>query len=148
MAENSPSPEIDIGEFDGLGLIIKWSTGVLISNECNGCGIDTRKVEGTYVPIPFRLSWYHSERLDTILFRFFQSEIGTLTHEGISEDHASSIDEFLKSAGLRGISVDRERFSDSCESWVHVTIEHFENCPFSGFDPYPTQGILVWANSD
>ena len=148
MAQKAVIPTIDVSEYDGLGLIIECPSGVLVRSEANGTAIETRTLEGAYVPVPHRLGQGVSETLDTELFRYFQSVFGCFTPEGIEIVHAEHIDKMLQDAGLTGIRVDRNRLRDSCESWIRVLVTEFDLDFYQGFGSESVTGALIWACSD
>src|SRR5260370_13995048 len=45
-------PLIDLNEYDGLGLIVQWPTGVRYSNQTGGGSVHHPELEGMFVPLP------------------------------------------------------------------------------------------------
>jgi hypothetical protein len=63
---------------------------------------------------------------------------------------ADVIDEILKNHHLSYISIDRERLSDSWESWAYVNIIETPSDNIRGIlDRFgKRKGVLTWENSD
>lgn len=149
-------PKIELFEHVGLGLIIEYPSGVIYSNQTGGTSCSAPSVEGVFVPlrndylVPSRefLSPEHA------LVAYFEGPKynGTGATRGIDPDDAEFIERLLSEHRLSHlITLDRTRLSHSHEAWIHVivTAEEASVAPlFSGFAPYPRNGILTWANTD
>ncbi|MCA9882794.1 MAG: hypothetical protein H6670_00310 [Anaerolineaceae bacterium] len=103
----------------GLGLIIKYPSGVLYSNQAGGYACMQPAEEGIYVPLS-----NDGFNLDQIFYKYFTGPkwMGGCAN-GIDDETADFIDEQLKTylpASI--IRVDRDRMKDSYEAWVYVRI--------------------------
>lgn len=83
----------------------------------------------------------YSASLEAQLMRIFDGVVD------MEEAHADRIDSLLKGSELtKGISVDRERLSDSCEAWVYVNGEETPLSAFKSIGKF--RAVLTWPNSD
>lgn len=138
MTEESSKPLVDLLDFDGLGLIISFPSGVIYTNQVGGYACLHPEVEGVFVPLPVG----HKK----ILFALQTHFSGNWHH--LEEKDADVIDKLLRSDDFGYIKVDRNRLSDSFESWIYVEIDEIkETFPLIGGFEKPS-GILTWANSD
>ena len=114
------------------------------------------ELEGVFVPLRNQSS-YNTQVLvspEKELWNYFTGPKwgGNGATEGLEDGDADFIDAILKNFNLfPTIRIERRRLTDSHEAWVHVIISGDEPCSvpiFSGFSPYPRQGVLTWQNSD
>ena len=168
-------PLIKLYDSNGIGVIIKYPSGVLYSNQVGGTACLQPTVEGVFVP-------FYSEVIaqeQMLIDYFIGPKWGGACMNGIDDDDADKIDEILQANIVtRFIHVDRTRLSESVEAWIHVvmgTTPHKRPESYNGatgmgitsdgdyiFDkdfeqPVPfysiygfgkCQGILTWCNSD
>mgnify|MGYP003417283417 CR=1 FL=1 len=127
---------IELLDYDGLGLIVKYPTGIIYTNQVAGYGCFHPNVEGFFVPLPVKRGKHE-------LFAFKSHFNGNWRN--ISEEDFTFINKVLKK-NLRYIQVDHELVSESYEAWIHVVIQNYDNSPIQGYDV--TKGILTWQNSD
>ena len=133
---------IDLGSFDGLGLIIRHSSGVFYTSQVGGHGCFHPEEEGVFVPLQTDINRYELNTLE----QHFKGSWDTL-----NEFEANLVETVLhrSSRNLSWISVDRSRLKDSFEAWVYVILDPKktkmdEN--LVGFDD--SYGVLTWPNSD
>lgn len=133
---------IDLGWYDGLGLIIQHPSGVLYSNQVGGHGCFHPEVEGVFFPLQTDIN---------------RSELNTLEQhfrgswDALNEFGANLVDTVLQKSGrnLSWISVDPSRLNDSFEAWVYVKLKPKKTKMderLVGFDE--AVGVLTWPNSD
>ncbi len=141
----------------GTGLIIKYPSGVLYSNQTGGNICLQPEEEGIFVPIGNDVALPSGILLSkqTALRAYFEGPrwqgsgaIGRLT-----EVDALFIDQLLAQLPNFGyIRVNRTRLGESHEAWVHVLVHTEEDesslAIISGFGPGPLEAILTWQNSD
>lgn len=70
--------------------------------------------------------------------------------KGIDNEDADKVSSILSRYGLNElIEVDLNRLTESHEAWIRIKINQSQkNDLIKGFDKYPLDGILTWANSD
>lgn len=70
--------------------------------------------------------------------------------KGIDLEDVKVINSIIHSSGLQKlIEIDLNRLAESHEAWIRIIINQDEKLELiSGFDNYPLNGILTWANSD
>jgi hypothetical protein len=131
-------PIIELFNFDGLGLIILFPSGVVYTNQVGGLGCLHPQAEGVFVPLSIR----HKK----VLFALQQNFNGDWHH--IKETDAQIVDKLLRSDGFEFIKVDRTKLEESFEAWIYVDVEKLsEPVPLlNGFGK--VKGILTWENSD
>lgn len=133
---------IDLGRFDGLGLIIQHTSGVFYTNQVAGHGCLHPEVEGVFFPLETDINRYE---LNTLKQHFSGD------WEALNDAEADLVETVLRrsSRNLNWISVDRSRLKDSFEAWVHVKLDPKKtkmNDTVKGFDN--SFGVLTWPNSD
>jgi hypothetical protein len=133
---------IEIGYFDGLGLIMLDPSGVYYTSQVGGYACLHPEAEGVFFPLPTDLNRYE---LNTLRQHFNGS------WEALNDYEADLVDTVLRrsSRNLNWISVDRSRLKDSFEAWVYVKLNPKKTKMddlVKGFDD--SFGILVWPNSD
>ena len=151
-----PAQRIELWEHVGLGLILEWPSGVIITNQTGGTSCLAPEIEGVFIPL--RNDCTEKERVlvspENELYDYFTGHkwVGTGATNGIDSDDADFIDSTIgKTKLFPTIRVNRDKLSESHEAWIHVTVAGDEPCDpplFSGFGPYPRPGILTWQNSD
>lgn len=141
------------GLFD-MGLIVPASTNIFYYNQTAGYGVFHQQQEGIFVPIATADS-RKDERHDLLSLElidyFFRGPKWGGHCARIDEETADFMDAaFLKYGHTKSFRVDRTKFDQSHEAWVHITLD----CPqqktwmFSGITPFPKTAILTWPNSD
>lgn len=138
MSDENKKPTVELSQFDGLGLIVLFPSGVIYTNQVGGFACFHPEVKGIFAP----LSIGHKK----ILFALQQHFNGNWHH--IKEKDAEVVDKLLRSDGFGFLKVDRTNLENSFEAWIYVEIdESSEQFPLlNGFGK--TRGILTWANSD
>jgi hypothetical protein len=132
-------------ELQGLALIVPATTGIVYVNQVGGHACYQCEQEGYLVPI----GWQGGEQnaCEALLGYFTGSKWGGWCNEGIDADTADEIDRILADCTRgEGIVVDRSKFAQSWEAWVHVCITE----PLVSLVDHalPSQAILTWPNSD
>ncbi len=147
-------PIIHVWDTVGLGIVIEYPTGVMISNQTGGTACLHPKCEGIYVP----LANDYNEEAKTFLSpeielsNYFRgakySGIGATN--GIDLEDVKIINQILSITRLsQFIAIDLERLDESHEAWVRIKISNTKDIDvLHGFDNYPLNGVLTWANSD
>lgn len=145
---------IDLLEHVGLGLILAWPSGVVITNQTGGTSNLSPELEGVFVPLRNYRTHKGSVLIspENELFAYFARDKwgGSGATEGIDLDDAEFIETTIDNL-FPTIRVDRDRLAESHEAWIHVKVFGDEPCDsplFSGFAPYPRAGVLTWQNSD
>jgi hypothetical protein len=151
-------PVVLLHDAVGTGLIIEWPTGVYFAAQAGGTACLLPTLEGLYLPIANDIE-APSGRLVSPEWRLEEYFVGAPhcgsgATGGLDEDDARCIDSILhgwKAASC--LTVDRRRLSQSMEAWVHVLIDMAaasdpQLALMRDFEPAPTQGVLVWCNSD
>jgi hypothetical protein len=138
-------PLIDIGEFNGPGVIIQYPSGVRYRTQAGGHYCHHPESEGIYVPAP------RAKEMQEELHRFFYTgpKWRGWCCQGIDEETADFLDElFDDSLGTEALKVNRAKLADSFEAWVHVIVSPDGKVSdmWSGFNDAP--GIFTWENSD
>jgi hypothetical protein len=137
-----PEKRIDLGWFDGLGLIVLHPSGVLYTNQVGGHGCFHPEVEGVFFPLQTDINRYE---LNTLEQHFKGS------WDALNDFEADLVDTVMRrsSRNLSWISVDRSRLKDSFEAWVYVKLDPKRTKMdelLVGFDD--AFGVLTWPNSD
>jgi hypothetical protein len=141
-------PTINLYGARGPGLIIRYPSGVIYSNQTGGHCCHHPIVEGVFVPLETDSTRYY--RLTTHFF-------GGKYHgwcNGIDEEDADIIDEILQGESEAPlIVVDRTKLKKCEEAWIHVKVSELAKSRwtsisvlFRGFGR--ARGILTWQNSD
>ncbi len=168
-------PLIQLYDAIGIGLIIKYPSGVRYSNQVGGVACLQWEAEGVYVPL------YNDIIPQEQMLRdhFTGHKWKGACFNGIDTETADYIDDILQAnITTRFIRVDRNRLDESVEAWIHVLIsappdKHIVNYdedkgigvssdgdtmhdkdhampvllyPIFGFGE--SYGILTWTNSD
>ncbi len=138
MSVENKKPFVELFDFDGIGLIISFPSGVIYTNQVGGLGCFHPELEGVFAPL--------SLGNKKILFALRQHFRGNWQH--IEDSDAELIDKLLRSDGFEFIKVDRMKLNESFEAWVYVDIEQLSRDLqlLNGFGN--TKGILTWMNSD
>lgn len=145
--------KIKLWDAVGLGLIISYPTGILVSNQTGGTACLQPFMEGFYLPVGNDMIIETNQLIspETELSNYFKSEkyFGTGATKGIDIDDAIIINEILHKYGLNNfIKVDTKQLEKSHEAWVYVTIDNNANKDLlSNFD-HISEAILTWTNSD
>lgn len=147
-------PIIKIWDSVGLGLIINYPTGVLISNQTGGTACIQSFIEGIYLPLcnDYSIDTYKFISPEIELSKYFGGEKykGTGTTNGIDMQDAEHISGILSKFGLQDfIKINIEKLQQSHEAWIYVIIHPDNNSTglLSNFDS-ELKGILTWSNSD
>lgn len=136
---NAPRFTIELDEMTGLGLIIACPSGVLYTNQVGGYACRHPELEGVFVPLPGSAC----ERLNV---HFTGPKWSGHCYDGIDDTTANFIDAILAELDLgTSLCVDREKFADSCEAWIWVTLSR-NSLLWLGLDE--GTGVLTWENSD
>lgn len=138
MSNETEKPFVELYDFDGLGLIVLFPSGVIYTNQVGGYACLHPEAEGIFVPL--------SVRHKKISFALQQHFKGDWSH--LKESDADVVDKLLRSDNFDFIGVDRTKLEESFEAWVYVDIaETSEMLPIlNGFGR--TKGVLTWENSD
>lgn len=111
-------PLISLDTSYGVGVIILWASGVLYSNQAGGNFCLQPEAEGVFVPLLNEV--VDQEKL---LREYFISPKGTSYNYPIDDKAADHIDHVLSlSTPTKFMKVDRTKYDESYEAWVHVKI--------------------------
>ncbi len=156
---NSNKAKIQLWSSTGVGIIISYPSGVIYSNQTGGTSCLHPECEGVYIHLADE--YYKKGRgtasFEDELMSYFEGpkHLGTGATSGLDEEDADFVDKILKKMELSHcVQVDRKKLSKSHEAWVYVKILSDEKVDdenmslFSGFGPYPKNGIFTWENSD
>lgn len=126
-----------------VAIILPMQTGVIYENQTGGVVCYQSEKEGLLIPIEADSGFRgNNDSLSHKLCSYFAHGAGV-----VGEKEADKIDVYLKSYNETiGISVDRNKLSQSHESWVHIKAIETEFSSYSGFGEI--EGILTWPNSD
>ena len=117
-------------------LVVEAPTGVKFSFQVGGSIHWQRSVQGVIYPIP-ALGLAGAEvlggQLHSIAFELVS----------ISDQEADRIDALFAGSRSIELKVDRSKLSDSCDSWIHMTLLGAGNWLIQGFD-FPLECILTW----
>ena len=134
--------EIKLWEISGAALLVPEKTGIIFTNQVNGCVCQHPQLEGFLIPINNDRLLTDPEHLENQLCSLFDGFYGSF-----SEEKANQIEAVLqKYSETKGIRINRELLSESVESWIHVIAIETEFSCYSGFGEL--KGILTWQNSD
>lgn len=138
MSIGSIKPIIDLINFDGLGLIISFPSGVIYTNQVGGYACLHPEIEGVFFPLAVK----HKK----ILFALESHFRGDWNH--LQAKDADVVDKLLRSEDFGHLKVDRSKLKESFEAWIYVEVGDLTRTfpLISGFGK--TKGILTWANSD
>jgi len=138
---NPQSPIVDLGEFEGLGLIIRWPSGVRYTNQTSGFACHHPETEGVFVPL--------SDGVGKPVLHSISQHFHGGWHP-LEDSDAEILNRILAKHGLAFIEVDKTALATSYEAWVTVNISEDTDSRFgprvTGFGK--TTGILTWPNSD
>lgn len=144
-------PTIKIWDSIGLGLIVSYPTGILVSNQTGGTACLQSTMEGFYLPIGNDLiletNQLTSPEID--LREYFTSEkhSGNGTTEGIDIADVNAITKILCKYSLNDfIQVDPDKMKKSHEAWIYVLINN--NCTLLDNLEQHLTGVISWSNSD
>lgn len=145
-------PKVSLYDSVGFGVIIKYNSGVIYSNQTGGTCCLHPEVEGIYSPFSndYSVPKYEYLSPELELTEYFEREKygGSGATTGIDEEDALFIETILLKYGVfEIITVNRKLFKKSHEAWIHVLINS-DSHVFKGFEPYPRKGVLTWSNSD
>lgn len=143
-------PMIELWDTSGLGIIVEYPSGVLVSNQTGGTSCLHPFIEGIYIPLHNDYTDIEKEFLSPAvdLEEYFvgQKHMGTRATNGIDQEDVLKITEILTRYGLSdSISIDTDRLKQSHEAWVYVKIK---NCYVLRNFPSELNGVLTWNNSD
>ncbi|WP_378174032.1 DUF6210 family protein [Aquimarina sp. SS2-1] len=147
-------PLIQIWDSVGLGLIIEFPSGVMISNQTGGTSCLHAKTEGVYMPLANDYNMETKEFLspEIELTAYFQGSKykGSGAIKGIDLEDVEAIRAIMATSGLHEcIEIDLNRLKESHEAWIRIKIlDNPNNALIRGFKGYPLNGILTWSNSD
>ena len=147
-------PILKLWDTVGLGIIIEYPTGVMITNQTGGISCLHPKCEGIYLPLANDYNDKTKEFLspEIELSNYFKGSKynGNGAIQGIDPEDAKEINTIIHASGLqKTIEIDVNRLAESHEAWIRIKIHYDKNFELiSGFDSYPLHGVLTWANSD
>jgi hypothetical protein len=134
-------PIISLNEFDGLGLIVNFPSGVIYTNQVAGYACLHPKAEGVFVPLPVDAG-------RSGIYSLQQHFRGGWRPIGVSD--ADIVDGILKRNGYSYLEVNRSKLGESYEAWINVLIGRASEggwpSPAEGFEG--RTGVLTWQNSD
>lgn len=137
--------KICLWSFNGLGLIIKYPSGVIYTNQAGGYACLQPQEEG----ILSILETEEPQQKKT----FHQLRKFTLNLVRLTEKEADWIDDLLKKDSFTSfLSVDQSMLHQSMEAWIYINIEEqpenfdVSNIPFYEFEKI--KGVITWYNSD
>lgn len=118
-------PIIHLWDHVGTGLIVKFATGVIYSNQTGGTSCMQPQLEGVFIPLGNDVAVQGNELLsaENELTRYFEGpkHEGTGARDGLDGDDADSIDQAMGRTFDRSwVAVDREKLGESMEAWVWV----------------------------
>ena len=131
------TPTVDLIEFEGLGLVVRWPSGVRYTNQVAGYGCEHPEIEGVFVPLCDGIG-------RPALYAIRQHFRGGW--HALTTQDADILDGILRRAALGFITCDRTNLTDSREAWVCVAVSEDSSARLQGFAP--CVGILTWPNSD
>jgi len=147
-------PLIEIWDTVGLGIIIEFPTGVLISNQTGGTACLHPKIEGIYLPLAndylLENKKFMSPEIELTEYFGGNKYNGSGATKGIDLEDVEKINLIMANNRLNKlIEIDLDRLADSHESWIRIKINNDKNIELiKGFNEYPLNGVLTWANSD
>ena len=147
-------PTIEIWDSIGLGLIIQYPTGVLVSNQTGGTACLHPSEEGIYLPLrnDYELNTYRLISPEIELKEYFMNGKyqGTGAIEGIDLYDAEYINSVLSRYSLENLlKVDMEKLRQSHEAWIYVNIyTDADSIDLFSYFPSELKGVLTWSNSD
>ncbi|MFC5048393.1 DUF6210 family protein [Aquimarina hainanensis] len=147
-------PLLQLWDTVGLGIIIEYPTGVIIANQTGGTACLYSTCEGVYLPLANDYNEKTKEFLspEIELSNYFQGAKykGNGAIKGIDLEDVKKINTIINKSGLSElIEIDVERLAASHEAWIRIKINNNENTQLmNGFENYPLNGVLTWANSD
>jgi Family of unknown function (DUF6210) len=140
---------VNLFEFDGIGLILLISTGIMYSNQTGGLTTRHPRVEGCFVPLSDR----SGELVRQLTDHFTGTKWRGYCDHGIDSETADLLDHLLdewRPAFEFPITVDRTRMAESQEAWVYVNVAApppDQQVPIlEGLTP--CGAVLTWLNSD
>ncbi|MEW6302888.1 MAG: DUF6210 family protein [Verrucomicrobiota bacterium] len=133
---------IDLWDYDGVGLIIAYPSGVTYVNQAGGLTCRQPELEGVFVPLTAQLSAVGNELQEYFTGPKWKGRCD----DGIDVETADFVDGLLRAHDWAGsLQVDRDRLSDSLEAWIHMRVGG-NGFFWPGFEG--GHGVLVWENSD
>ncbi|OED48096.1 hypothetical protein AB832_00370, partial [Flavobacteriaceae bacterium (ex Bugula neritina AB1)] len=125
-------PLLQIWDTVGLGIIIEYPTGVLISNQTGGTACLHPKIEGIYLPLANDYNEQTKEFLSpeiALSNHFKRSKYnGNGATKGIDLEDVHMIKTILNRSGLdEFIEIDVNRLTESHEAWIRITINRDKN---------------------
>lgn len=135
--------KIILWDMSDAALIVPRQTGVLYSNQVGGTACLQPSLEGILVPIALETPLEdQAHALPAMLGKIFED-----CADAMENAHADAVDSVMASCiYTQGITVDRSRMADSCESWVYVQLVETEYGPIKGIAE--SNAVLTWPNSD
>lgn len=146
-------PTIEVWDTVGLGLIIRYPTGILISNQTGGYACLHPAIEGIYLPLSNdymeTTKQFLSPEIELMEYFIGDKYQGTGAVKGIDKEDVEKITVILTKYGLHHfIKIDLELLSESHESWIYVNILADKEVALLKNFKFPLKGVLTWANSD
>jgi len=147
-------PIVEIWDTVGLGIVIEYPTGIIISNQTGGTACLNSKCEGIYLPLA---NDYNEETKEFLspeieLTNYFKGPKynGSGATNGIDLEDVGVIHAIMNSYGLAElIAIDIEKLKESHEAWIRIKINSNTSIELiKGFYQNPLNGVLTWANSD
>lgn len=148
------TPTIQLWDTVGLGIIITFPTGVMVSNQTGGTACLHPKIEGIYIPLAndYVVATKAFTSPEQELSAYFSGikYAGFGATDGIDTEDVHKINAILKAYKLDAfIEIDLNKLAESHEAWILIKIHKDENNSLiQGFEKYPLTGILTWSNSD
>ena len=141
QSEDRPSLCFQIGEFEGLGLIFEYPSGVYYTNQTGGYACHHPVQEGAFIVLD------NSRGLNYKLEDYFTADKwGGHCYSGIDVETADFIDDFLE--GIYDLlRVDRSRLAECEEAWIFVIVQRDEEPHYPEWS-IGGRGVLTWNNSD
>lgn len=141
--QRAPRLTVELDEFQGLGLILAYPSGVIYTTQAGGYCCLHQKIEGVFVPVS-TLDSHWQKLLDDHFFH--GPKWAGHCYKGIDEETADFLDTELETTYLtQHLRVDRARLADSVEAWIYVRVAPARLWPSVDAE---ASGVLTWNNSD
>ena len=136
---------MELSNFNGIGVIVEFPSGVRYTNQIGGYACNHPQVEGVFLSLTHPLISQCKELQEFFVGPRWKGSC----YEGIDKETANFIDAILaKSTYTQALKVNRAKLADSHEAWVHVIVSPRGQQAelWSGFSN--ALGIITWENSD
>lgn len=152
--DKASKPLIELYDSVGLGIIIEYPTGILVSNQTGGTACLHPQMEGVYLPL--RNDYMSDSKVfmspEIALVKYFEGpkHHSTGATNGIDLEDVEKINFIIEEAKLNDlIEVDLDKLAESHEAWIRILVNKEKQFGLmSGFKNYPLKGVLTWSNSD